>query len=279
MCAATIPPPPRKPGVAGTDAASEDQKGIGALAPAVILVEPQLGENIGMVARAMLNCGLTRLRLVNPREAWPNDKAVAAAAGADRVLDEAALFPTVGAAIADLHLVLATTARSRTMSKPVIDPRAAAARMHDAVGAGRRVGLLFGKESKGLDNDAVALADAIVMAPLNPAFSSLNLAMAVLLVGYEWRLAVLDAGAAAPPPPPDDDPPATKAEMQGLFEHLEGELDRTGFLRVAEKRPIMVRNLRTLLTRAQPSGPEVRTLRGVIKYLAAGRRAGDREAP
>jgi tRNA/rRNA methyltransferase len=241
-------------------------------APAVVLVEPQLGENIGMVARAMLNCGLDDLRLVRPRADWPNEKAVAAASGADRVLEQARLYPSTAAATADLNLLFATTARTRAMTKWTLTPRAAASEVHRATEAGNRVGLLFGKEARGLGNDDVALSQAIISIPLNPAFSSLNLAMAVLIVGYEWRLA-----ADAKPPTavlqlPKETEPATAEQLQGLFEQLESELDRCGFLRIAEKRPIMVRNLRNLFGRAGLSAQEVRTLRGIISCLVAGPR-------
>lgn len=241
--------------------------------PAIILVEPQLGENIGMVARAMLNCGLSELRLVNPREPWPNAKAEAAASGADAVLVGARLFPTTEEAIADLAHVYATTARPRDMVKRVLTPRQAGAELRAFAGRGEGAGILFGKEAKGLHNDDVALAEAIVAAPLNPAFSSLNLAMAVLLVAYEWLVA------AAPPPAPGgevaigkDTRPAARAELSGLFAHLEGELDACGFLRVTQKRPIMVRNLRNIFVRASLTEQEVRTLRGVIACLVTGPR-------
>lgn len=245
--------------------------------PAVVLVEPQLAENIGMVARAMLNCGLDDLRLVRPRACWPNEKAVAAASGADCVLERARLFPSTAAATADLNLLFATTARARAMTKWTLTPRAAASEIRRASGAGIGVGLLFGKEARGLGNDDVALAQAIVAIPLNPAFSSLNLAMAVLIVGYEWRLAAdaLEAAAAGPAAVlqlPKETEPATAEQLQGLFEQLESELDRCGFLRIAEKRPIMVRNLRNLFGRAGLSAQEVRTLRGIISCLVAGPR-------
>ena len=249
--------------------------------PAVILVEPQLGENIGMVARAMLNCGLDDLRLVRPRADWPNEKAVAAASGADCVLERARLYPSTAAATADLNLLLATTARTRAMTKWTLTPRAAASEIRRASAAGMGVGLLFGKEARGLENDDEALAQAIIAIPLNPAFSSLNLAMAVLIVGYEWRLAADAVAAAAAAPAaapvailqlPKETEPATAEQLQGLFEQLESELDRCGFLRIAEKRPIMVRNLRNLFGRAGLSAQEVRTLRGIISCLVAGPR-------
>ncbi len=236
----------------------------------VILVAPQIGENIGMVARAMLNCGLTELRLVNPRESWPNDKARAAASGADVVINGARLFATTAGAVADLERVCATTARDRAMTKRVLTPRAAATELRSFLAAGGRGGLLFGPEAKGLHNDDVALADTIVHVPLNPGFSSLNLAMAVLLIAYEWWT----AGEPAPDAVqtmPKETRPATKDELIGLFEHLEQELDACGFLRLPGKRPIMVRNLRNLFGRADLTLQEVRTLRGVIACLT-GRR-------
>ena len=249
----------------------------GGSTPAVVLVEPQLGENIGMVARAMLNCGLDDLRLVRPRADWPNEKAVAAASGADCVLERARLYPSTAAATADLNLLLATTARTRAMTKWTLTPRAAASEIRRASAAGIGVGILFGKEARGLGNDDVALAQAIISIPLNPAFSSLNLAMAVLIVGYEWRQAAdsVEVAAAAPAAVlqlPKETEPATAEQLQGLFEQLEGELDRCGFLRIAEKRPIMVRNLRNLFGRAGLSAQEVRTLRGIITCLVAGPR-------
>jgi len=254
--------------VAGTDSTRIAAPGGG---PAVVLVEPQLGENIGMVARAMLNFGLTDLRLVRPREPWPNDKAAAAAAGADTVLEATRLFDSTLDAIADLSRVYATTARTRDMTKRVVTPRQAAIELTAPAASSVGCGILFGKEAKGLHNDDVALADTVITAPLNPAFSSLNLAMAVLLVGYEWY----QARTPAPPSSltmPKETRPARKQEMMGLFEQLEAELDACGFLRVLEKRPVMVRNLRNLLGRSQLTEQEVRTLRGVITCLVSRRR-------
>lgn len=254
--------------MAGTDSSGTAARGGG---PAVVLIEPQLGENIGMVARAMLNCGLTRLRLVCPREPWPNAKAAAAASGADQVLENAVLYPSTSEAIADLSRVYATTARARDMTKRVVTPEQAAAEWRGGLDEGASDGILFGKEAKGLHNDDVALADAIISIPLNPAFSSLNLAMAVLLVGYEWYRAET-ATPATVVTMQKETRPATKAELAGLFGHLETELDACGFLRVKEKRPNMVRNLRNMLGRAGLSEQEVRTLRGVIACLVAGTR-------
>jgi tRNA/rRNA methyltransferase len=239
-------------------------------APAVILVVPQLGENIGMAARAMLNCGLTDLRLVRPRDGWPSDSATAASSGADIVIDNARVFETTEAAIADLTLVYATTARDRAMTKRVLTPEAAAREMREKqAGEGARVGILFGGEAKGLNNDDVALADHVITAPLNPGFSSLNLAQAVLIISWEWRKQALDVPAVELRID-EATRPATKQEMNGLFEHLERSLDTTGFFHVVEKRPIMARNLRNILSRAAPTEQEVRTLRGVISSFMRG---------
>jgi tRNA/rRNA methyltransferase len=237
--------------------------------PAIILVAPQLGENIGTATRAMFNCGLTDLRLVAPRDGWPSDKARSAASGADSVIDAARLFDTVEAAIGDLQRVYATTARDRYMVKRVVTPRQAAAEMRDLAGQGISCGILFGPERSGLLNEHVVLADTVISVPLNPAFASLNLAQAVLIVGYEW----FTAGDATPSAqlPTGDSVPASKAQLIELFAHLEEALDRTGFMRNAEKRPSMVRNIRNLLQRAHCTEQEVRTLHGVITAFAGPR--------
>ncbi len=237
--------------------------------PAIVLVEPQLGENIGMAARAMLNCGLTELRLVRPRDGWPSEAAASAAAGADAVIAGVRLYESAAEAVADLSLVFATTARDRDMTKRFLTPRQAAAEMREFEASGGRAGVLFGKEAKGLKNDDLALADACIMAPLNPVFRSLNLAQAVFVIGYEWFM----AGSEAPAGElrmPKETRPADKAELQGLFEHLERELDASGFLHVKEKQPVMVRNLRNMFQRMGLTEQEVRTLRGVITSLVSG---------
>ncbi len=220
----------------------------------------------------MFNCGLSDLRLVAPRDGWPSDKARSAASGADAVLERARLFDTVEAAVGDLQHVYATTARDRYMVKRVVTPRQAAVELRALAGEGRHCGILFGPERAGLLNNHVVLADTVISVPLNPAFSSLNLAQAVLLVGYEWFI----AGDATPPAalPTGDSAPASKQALVSLFEHLEEELDRNGFLRNAAKRPSMVRNIRNLLQRAQCTEQEVRTLHGVITAFA-----GPRERP
>lgn len=219
-----------------------------------------------MCARAMLNCGLTDLRIVRPRDGWPSESAVAASAGAAVVIDNVRVFATTSEAIADLTLIYATTARDRAMTKRVVTPGEAAREIRVA-GTQHKCGILFGGEAKGLHNDDIALADHVVTAPLNPAFSSLNLAQAVLILSWEWMMAA-NTTPVSDMRIPEDTRPATKEEMLGLFEHLEGALDQSGFFHVREKRPIMARNLRNLLQRAQPTEQEVRTLRGVIASFA-----------
>lgn len=237
------------------------------LQPAIVLVEPQLGENVGTAARAMANFGLTDLRLVNPREGWPNEKARAAASRADHVIDRVRVFPTIAEAIGDLRFVFATTARAREVGKPVSGPHAATLRLRRMAGAGIPMGVLFGRERTGLFNDELSLADEIVTFPIDPDFASLNVAQAVLLLSYEWRLSGLEAGDEGIPFAGGPGPAAPKAELIGLFEHLESALDRAGFFRPPEKRPHMVEALRTMLQRAGLSEQEVRTLRGVVAAL------------
>ncbi len=248
------------------------------LAPAIILLEPQLGENIGFAARAMANFGLTELRLVAPRDGWPNEKASAAAAVAESIVDAAKLYPSLDLAIADLNFLLATTARPRDMVKPVLTPKRAAGELASRGGRGERTGVLFGPERSGLDNEAVALADAIVTAPVDPFFASLSLPQTVLLVAYEW-LQAQEAHPSLGRATTFDGPavegldlagtrPATRAELTGLFEHLEGELDRSGFLRPPEKRPTMVRAIRNMFHRMGVTEQDVRTWRGIVASLS-----------
>jgi tRNA/rRNA methyltransferase len=240
-------------------------------APAVILVDPQLGENIGMVARAMLNTGLDQLRLVRPRDGWPNEKAVAAASGADLVLAGAKLFDSTAEALADLQLVYAASARPRGMVKRIVEPREAAARVRAAAGEGTKTGLLFGPERSGLTNDDMALADAVVSVPLNPGFASLNLAQAVLLLGYEWYRG--EARPLAERLERNRGRAASKAELDNFMTRLEGALDRAGFLLPEEKRAGMVRNLRALFGRMDLTEPEVNTLHGIVSALGRRDRA------
>ena len=237
--------------------------------PAVILIDPQLGQNIGMVARAMLNCGLTDLRIVRPRGGWPNKEAIAAASGADDLLDSAGIYDTTKEAVADLHRLYATTARPRGMVKTILTPREAAGDMRAALSDGNATGILFGPERSGLVNDDIALADAAIAVPLNPAFSSLNLAQAVLLVGYEW----FQSGSDTPARQLDvnEAPMAPKEEVINFFERLETALDETGFLFPPEKRPGMVRNLRNLFGRMEMTLSEVNTLHGIISSLRQGK--------
>ena len=238
--------------------------------PAIILVEPQLGENIGTAARAMYNCGLTDLRLVKPRDGWPNPKAQSAASGADIVLEQARLYDRVEDAIGALRHVYASTARDRYMVKRIATPRQGAAEIRALVAAGESCGILFGPERTGLLNEHIALADTVLSVPLNPAFSSLNLAQAVLIVGYEW----FAAGDATPDSQfvTGHSRPATKEQLIRFFEHLEEELDKSGFMRNAEKRPSMVRNLRNLFQRANCTEQELRTLHGVVTAFAGPRK-------
>ncbi|MGH6924392.1 MAG: RNA methyltransferase [Propylenella sp.] len=236
--------------------------------PAIVLVEPQLGENIGAAARAMANFGLTDLRLVRPREGWPNRKAKAAASGATGIVDEVQVFDSAEAAIADLNFVYAATARTRDLPKGVVGPREAVAVLRQRAAAGQGVGLLFGRERWGLTNEEVALADSIVTYPVNPAFASLNVAQAVLLIAYEWLLVGL--GGTLPTReafPEIDVTPAPKAHLLGLMRHLEEALEPTGYFRTADMKPTMVQNLRAILQRAGFTKDEIDVLHGVIAAL------------
>lgn len=245
-------------------------------APAVILVRPQLGENIGMTARAMANFALTDLRLVTPRDTWPNKDAYAAASGATAIVDAAKVYSSVKDAVNDLHFVCATSARARDSVKEIQTPQTVANAIRARIQSGERCGMMFGPENAGLENDDIALADTLVMAPVNPDFASLNLAQAVLILGYEWykggnekalgRRTDFD-GPAREGLQMLHTRPATRGEMTGFFEHLEDELDKSGFLRPPEKRPQMVRNIRNMFLRMGASEQEVRTLRGIVSSL------------
>ena len=234
--------------------------------PAMILVGAQLGENIGTVARAMLNFGLTDLRLVSPRVGWQMERAVKAAAGAEGLIDNHRLFDSVADATADLGFVVATTARQRDMVKPVLTPAKLAVEMRARQNDTHpQSGILFGCERTGLDNEDISLADAICSVPLNPDFSSLNLAQAVLLMGYEYYQAADET--------PDtqldmqDARPATRGEINAMFEHMEAALDAAGFLAPPEKKPAMARNIRNIYNRAGLTEQDVQTLRGIINAL------------
>ena len=238
-------------------------------APAVILVQPQLGANIGAAARAMLNFGLTDLRLVAPRDGWPNPDAVPMASGAASLLDDAKVFATTEEAIADLSYLLAATARRREMEISVIGTSEVGPDLHTRAEKGQATGILFGPESSGLTNADVALCDAILTYPVNPGFQSLNLAQAVMVFSFIW-------GSSANPDIPETlegsrSEPAPRDHLTGLFGHLEDELDRAGFFYPPEKRDLMVHNIRAPLTRAKMTEQEVRTFRGIVKALAIGR--------
>ena len=228
--------------------------------PLIVLVRPQLGENIGKTARAMLNFGLTELRLVEPRDGWPNPSAGPAAAGAYLVLERAEVFPTLAAAVADCTHVYATTVRKRGVTKPVLTPAEAAEAIHRDTG---RSALVFGPERSGLESDDVALARAIVTVPINPEFGSLNLAQAVILCAYEWSKGV----ALAQPPLEDLLPPAPQEELEGMIEQLDMLLVARDFFRPPDRAPVTRRTLRTMLTKPGWSHLEVRTMRGVLTSL------------
>ncbi len=238
--------------------------------PVVVLVRPQLADNIGAVARAMANGGLFHLRLVAPRDGWPQEKAWRNASGADRILDALTVHETVADAVADLHHVFATCPRPRHIVKPVLTARGAAAELRVIADRGLRTGLLFGPERAGLDNDDMAQADALIRYPLNPDFMSLNLAQAVMVLAYEWWTV-------AEPTPPrtlmtNETRVATKAELENFLAHLIDQLDACGFLRNPPKRPGMVRNIRHFFQRGEVTEQELRTLHGIVTELAIGRR-------
>jgi tRNA/rRNA methyltransferase len=252
---------------AGTD---KTKRWIETPGPLVVLVEPQLGENIGAAARAMANFGLSKLRLVKPLQGWPNERAKVMAAGADRVLDGAALYETLGDAIADCSYVLATTARNHDQAKPVLSAQQAAQALAPKVAGGETTAIVFGRERIGLENHEVARADAIVTLPVNPAFASLNLAQAVVVVAYEWFK--LASGGALPFVAPDKSPAAPKQQLDAFFVDLERELDAIEFYRPHEKRGTMSVNLRNIFNRMTPTEQDIRTLHGIVMALAQGRK-------
>ncbi len=245
--------------MSGTDHRNEEYEGPG---PAVILVRPQMGENIGAAARAMWNFGLDRMRLVAPRDGWPNPKAVAMASGAARVIDTAMLVETTEAALADLNVVYATTARSRDLTKEVLTPEVAMARARALVAEGAKVGVMFGPERAGLENDDIVRATSLISVPVNPAFGSLNLAQCVLLTAYEWRRQGVSVEVG------DDIGRATGIEVQKLGEHLEARLETAGFFWPEDKAASMVANLRNMLSRLPLTEADVRLLHGVVRALA-----------
>lgn len=236
-------------------------------APAVILVRPQLGLNIGMCARAMLNCGVTDMRIVAPRDGWPNDDAIASSSGATNLLDNAKLYDTTAQAVADLDYVFATTARERGMVKDFYTAEAAGKHIQQLSTQNRKCGILFGPERTGLENDDVAVANAVLQIPLNPTFSSLNLAQAVLLVCYSWLSAnnVFSTGEITAHL--GDSEPATKDDIENLTTRLESALEENGFFRSPDQRPTVMRNIRNFFYRSGPTQQEVRTLHGVFANL------------
>ncbi|WGI20499.1 RNA methyltransferase [Amylibacter sp. IMCC11727] len=250
--------------MSGTDhAKAEDWSGP---QPAIILVEPQMGENIGAAARAMWNFGLERMRIVNPRDGWPNQKAVTMSSGAARVIDNVQVKDTTAQAVEDLHYVFATTARGRDLTKPVVTPERAMEQARAMVAEGQKVGILFGPERSGLENHDIARANAIISVPVNPAFASLNLAQCVLLLAYEWRRHGADvmpevlemAGTRR----------AEAIEIQKLTEVLEARLDSVGFFWPDHKAESMITTLRNMISRLPLTEADVRVFHGIIKSLA-----------
>lgn len=245
-------------------------------APIVVLVNPQLGENIGMAARAMANFGLFDLCLVAPREGWDREKAEKAASGAHETVEKAQVFATLPECLSEVNFVYAATARPRGMTKEVMTPEQAGLNMRARIKRGEKIAMLFGRERWGLTNDEVSLADVIVTAPVNPAYASLNIAQAVLLLGYEWfKHEATTLGQATPELPALEGPglqmpdtrPATKEELYGFLGHLEEELHMAGFFKTAEKRPGMMVNIRNIFSRTALTQQEVSTLRGIISSL------------
>ncbi len=252
---------------AGTD---KTRKWVETPGPVVILVEPQLGENIGAAARAMANFGLGRLRLVNPRCGWPSREAAIMASGADRILDGAVLFDTLEQAIGDCTFVLAATARMHDQAKPVIGADEAARQAAPKVAHGETVAYVFGRERNGLEMAEIGLADAIVTLPVNPAFASLNLAQAVAILSYEWFKAATSG--ALPFAATDKSQPASKAQIVAFFRDLERELEKIEYFRPAEKRETMIVNMRNIFNRTQPTTQDIKTLHGIVMALAEGRK-------
>ncbi|MDT1063262.1 RNA methyltransferase [Paracoccus sp. CPCC 101403] len=236
--------------------------------PAIILVRPQMGENIGAAARAMLNFGLTDMRLVAPRDGWPNPKAIAMASGAaGKVLDQARVYPTLAEAMADIDYAYATTARGRELTKPVMTPAQAMGDARERTATGGRVAVIFGPERAGLENDDVARANAIITVPVNPDFPSLNLAQAVLLTGYEWSRDMLPAQPAPHGRRPDGEVPATRIEIEKLADHWEERLDDAGFFFPSEKAPAMKLTLRNLWSRLPLTKADTRIFHGMLRQL------------
>lgn len=236
--------------------------------PVIVLVRPQLGQNIGKAARAMLNFGLTELRLVAPRDGWPNPDAGPAASGADSVLGKARLFATVQDAVADCALVFASTVRRRDLVKPAVGPEEMARDIH---AAGARSAILFGPERSGLESDDVALATRIVTVPINPEFGSLNLAQAVILLAYEWSR----GSALAQPTVKDLEPPAPQAELEGLIAHLDADLHAAGYFHPPERTQVTRHMIRSIMSKPGWSSREIKAVRGMIRTLGRPRPRGN----
>ena len=237
-----------------------------AIPPAFILVRPQMGENVGAAARAMLNFGLDRMRIVDPRDGWPNSRAVALASGAGRVLDAAGIFPTVQTAIADCEYVFATTARGRELTKPVMTPERAMDYARELTRQGKKVGVLFGPERAGLENEDVVLANAIISVPVNPEFPSLNLAQCVLLLGYEWRRQTEVIAPEVMELARTEFAPAIEVEKLG--DHFEDRLAAAGFFYPEAKVPGMKASLRNMWSRLGLTRAEVQTFHGMLRQIA-----------
>ena len=241
--------------------------------PICVLVRPQMGENIGSAARGMLNFGLERMRLVAPRDGWPNPAATATASGAARVLDHVGVFEDTAAALGDMHYVFATTARSRDLTKPVVSPERAMEQSRAMIGDGKKVAVLFGPERAGLENADIALADAIISVPVNPGFASLNLAQCVLLVAYEWRRLTENIAPEVMEMAGTD--VATHLEIQKLFEHFEQRLDTAGFFFPEHKSESMRLNLRNMFSRLPMTQADVQTFHGMLRQFARWKERGE----
>ena len=231
--------------------------------PSILLIRPQMGENIGAAARAMANFGLSELRLVAPRDGWPNPKASDTAGKALNIIDDTVVHETVGAALADCQFVLATTARERAMNLPVMQVREAMAELRRRAALGQTCALMFGPERTGLENEDIALADAVVTIPVSPEYTSLNIGQAVVVCAYEWFM----SGAGAAMVAGEGVPVATRAQLEGLLGQLEVALDAKSFWRVPEKKEVMWRNIRATLVRAGLTEQEIATWRGMVKAL------------
>lgn len=241
--------------------------------PAFVLVRPQMGENIGSASRAMLNFGLDRMRLVSPRDGWPNPKAVAMASGSGRVLDEAQVYESIVEAVADCSYVFATTARPRGMTKPVVTPERAMEQAREMIAKGEKVAVLFGPERAGLENDDIAVANSIVTVPVNPEFASLNLAQCSLLMAYEWRRQTVESVAETVELAGHDW--ATAIEVEKLVQHYEERLDEAGFFFPETKADVMKTNLRNLWSRMRLTRADVQILHGVMRQMVRWKERGD----